>query len=180
MNNLVPSAPPPADEAGTDVKKFLTTRGLLFRKEFREVNVMRCEYGAKLKISTVIISTMQTSTSPSRVTYGVRFEVEDGDRELGTAFLDFDECPEVISAHEFINRLAREMQTQQLDTTEINYLTKDDIKFGFFQTQDRGHLAFLNLNSYGDAVFLSLPMLEFIKKNLEFARDFLINKGAVL
>lgn len=179
MNNLLPKESPKMnDESGTNVKRFLSTRGLLIMKEFKDINVVKCHYGKKINISTAIISTMASPTIRNKVEYGVRFELIDEDeREAGMAFLDFDEFDELISALDFVNSLAQQMINQQRDYTEINFITKDSIKFGFFQSEGN-QLGFINLDSYGDSAFVTLPMLEFVKKNIEYAKNYLVSRGA--
>jgi glutaredoxin-related protein len=183
MNNLVTIAPPKPnenEETGTNVKRFLSMRGTLMMKEFRDVNVIKCEYGKKINIATVIISTMATTTKRSEIRYGIKFEALDEDgQDAGTAFMDFDEFDELISALEYINKLAQEMFNQQRDYTEVHFITKDNIKFGFFQQEGR-QLGFIELDNYRGHAFLSLPMLDFVRKNVVFAKDFLLSKGATV
>lgn len=175
-----PKPQEPQETPGSTVKSFLASRGLLIIKEFRPINVVKCEYGTRINLETAIISTMASATIPGKVSYGVKFEMQDtqGD-EQGSAFLDLDEFDEVISALEFINKLALEMANQQRDYTEVNFVTKDDIKFGFFQSEGR-QLAFTKLQSYGNSAYLNLNMLKFVKENLEWAKSYLISRGAVV
>jgi hypothetical protein len=114
MNNFLPKETPKMkDESGTNVKRFLSTRGLLIMKEFKDINVVKCHYGKKINISTAIISTMASPTIRNKVEYGVRFElIAEDEREAGMAFLDFDELDELISALDFVNSLAQQMINQ--------------------------------------------------------------------
>lgn len=179
MNNLLQKEPPKMnDESGTNVKRFLSTRGLLLMKEFRDINIIKCQYGVKINISTAIISTMASATSRNEVKYGIRFEATDEDgREAGSSFLDFDEFDELVAALDFVNSLAQQMINQQRDYTEVNFITKDNIKFGFYQSEGN-QLGFINLDGYGDSAFVTIPMLEFVKKNIEFAKSYLVSRGA--
>ena len=178
MNNLVPASPPKMDdEPGSDVKRFLATRGLLIMKEFHDINDIKCEYGVKISMSTAIISTMESSTTPSRISFGLRFEMYEEDVVRDSAFLDFDEFMEVAAALEFIGSLSAKMLTEQRDYTEVNFITKDNIKFGFYQSDGR-QLAFMNLDSYGESAFLSMRTLDFVKQNIEYSKNYLISRGA--
>jgi hypothetical protein len=178
MNELIKTEPPKLEnEPGSDVKRFLAVRGTLLVKEFRDVNTVPCEYGSTIKITTAILSAMQKGSEPNKPTFGVRLEGQDmqGD-DIGTAFLDFDEFQEVIGAIEYIGKMASELRQQGQDYTEVEYITKDDMKFGFFQKDGR-QLGFWSLN-YRGMIFLSLEMLEFMKKNIQFAKDYLASRGA--
>lgn len=179
--NLIPVEPPkPEEPQGTNVKRFLSSRGLLLMKEFKDVNTVRCDYGTKIDLATVMISRMGTDSAPPKINYGLKLEMTDSDDRSDSAFLDFEEFEEVISALEFISSLANRMRSEQRDYAEVTYITKDEITLGFFQHAGAGGLqtAYVKLSGYGDAGYLSLQMLEFLKKNLEYARDYLRSKGA--
>lgn len=179
MNELISPEPPKMEEeTGSNVKRFLTSRGLLIMKEFRHINDVRTEYQGKIEISTAIISSMETSTSPSRVNYGIKIEVYDLDGSVrGSAFLDFEEFDEVIAALEFIKSLSEKMLNEKRDYTEVNFITKDEIKFGFYQSEGK-QMAFMNVDNYGETTFLSIRMLDFIRQNIEFSKNYLVGRGA--
>ena len=179
MNNILPKEPPKMDDdEGTNVKRFLSMRGILLVKEFREINVVKCEYRKKINISTAIISTMATATTKGDVNYGLKLEAFDEDgRDDGSAFIDFDEFDELISAFDFIESLSKQMIVQKRDYTEVNFITKDNIKFGFYQSEGR-QMGFINLNSYSDLTFVTIPILKFFKQNIEYAKNYLVSRGA--
>jgi len=178
MGDLLIKGPPKLeDESGSDVKRFLTTRGTLLVKEFRDVNTIKLDYGYQLNLSTAIIKSMQRSASPGTTTFGVRFEHFDPDQNVNTAFLDYDETEELIAAIECINKMALEMTPEERDYVEVNFITKDGIKFGFYR-QFGQNQAFMYLSNIGDIIPLTLQKVAFIGKNVEYCRQYLISKGA--
>lgn len=179
MSALVPKDPPKQkEEGGTNVKNFLTSRGILIIKEFRHINSVRCDYGYRIDISTLIMSTAAQSIAPSKMTYGLRFEGYQDDQEVGVAFLDFDEFNEIIAALGVIASMAQDLESQQRDHIEIEFITKDGIKFGFFQVHGSNRNAFMDLGQYGNPIFLSLSSLDFVKQNIEYCREYLTSRGA--
>ena len=164
------------DEKSTNVGRFLARRGVLLIKEFRDMSGVKGEYGGMLSVSTLILSSAQTTRSD--VQYGVKFEHTDDDGDIrGSGFLDYDEIAELISAFDFILSVANKMVGQQRDYTEVTYLTKDNLKFGFYQLDGQQH-AFIDVGGYGQSLFISVSKLQKLKSCIEAARQHLVSRGA--
>ena len=96
------------------------------------MSAVKGEYGGKVSVSTLILSSAQTTRGD--VQYGIKLEYtdENGDTR-GSGFLD-DEIAELIGAFDFFHSVANKMVGQQRDYTEVTYQTKDNLKFGFYQS----------------------------------------------
>jgi hypothetical protein len=71
--------------------------------------------------------------------------------------LDYDEIAEVIEALGFIDDVAKKMFGQQRDYTEVNYLTKDNLKFGFtrLKASNRHSLMWEVMDNHNSCLCLS-------------------------
>jgi hypothetical protein len=163
-------------EKSTNLGRFMTKRGILLMKEFRQIGIASGDYGDRIVVSTLIIS--QARSTKGNVQFGIRFEHYDDAGDLrDSGFLDYDEIAELMGALDFVDTLAGQMVTQKRDYTEINYLTKDNLKFGFFQSND-GQQAFVDISGYGRSLFLSLGELQDLKQTIGRAKEHLVSKGA--
>jgi hypothetical protein len=124
MSALIPTVKAEKeDEKSTNVGRFLARRGILLIKEFRDMSAVKGEYGGKVSVSTLILSSAQTTRGD--VQYGVKLEHTDEDGDIrGSGFLDYDEIAELIGAFDFIHSVANKMVGQQRDYTEVTYQTK--------------------------------------------------------
>lgn len=179
MNELVSQAQTNSNqENSTNMGRFLAKRGMLLMKETRDFASIRCEYGDKINVVSYIISTAATVSSKSEVTYGLRFEHIDPDgRPDGSGFLDFDEFDEFTGALNYLESLAQQMMRQQRDYTEVTYSSKDNVKFGFFQTEGRQQ-AFFDVRGYNENAFLPVGKLQMIQRAVESVKAHLISRGA--
>lgn len=91
MSALIPTVKAEKeDEKSTNVGRFLARRGVLLIKEFRDMSAVKGEYGGKVSVSTLILSSAQTTRGD--VQYGVKLEHTDEDGDIrGSGFLDYDE-----------------------------------------------------------------------------------------
>ena len=91
MSALIPTVKAEKEDAkSTNVGRFLARRGVLLIKEFRDMSAVKGEYGGKVSVSTLILSSAQTTRGD--VQYGVKLEHTDEDGDIrGSGFLDYDE-----------------------------------------------------------------------------------------
>jgi len=112
------------------------------------------------------------------VQYGIKLEHTDEDGDMrGSGFLDYDEIAELIAAFDFIHSVANQMVGQQRDYTEVTYQTKDNLKFGFYQS-DGQQPGFIDVGGYGQSLFISVSKLQNLKSSIEAARQHLVSRGA--
>jgi len=175
VSALVPTTKK-TEEKSTNVGRFLAKRGVLLIKEFREISAVKGEHGDRISVSTLILSSAQSACGD--VQYGVKLEHIGEEGEMrASGFLDYDEVAEVIGAFDFIQDVAEKMFGQPRDYTEVTYLTKDNLKFGFYQSE--GHQqAFIDVGGYGQHLFLSLPRLQNLKLTIGAAKEHLTSRGA--
>lgn len=165
-----------SDQDGTHVRRFLAHRGAIVVKEIRDLGRIKGNYGDSLSVATMIIAVVKGTTR--QTSFGVKLERHEPNTQLGSsAFLDFDELAELLDSFDFISSFARDLRAQQRDYTEINYSTKDNARFGFYQNQDE-QLAFVALNLTGDSLFFPVERLLELKGLLSDARNHLVSKGA--
>jgi len=164
------------EEKSTNVGRFLAKRGVLLVKEFRELSAVKGEYGDRVNVSTLILSSAKSTRGD--VQYGIKLEHVNEEGEMqASGFLDYDEIAEVIGAFDFIHGVAEKMFGQPRDYTEVTYLTKDNLKFGFYQSEGQQQ-AFIDVGGYGQSLFLSVAKLQNLKKSIEAAKAHLITRGA--
>ncbi|HEV2862691.1 MAG TPA: hypothetical protein VGX48_16875 [Pyrinomonadaceae bacterium] len=176
MSNIVLNEKRKADEPQTEAARFLARRGVLMMKEFREIGTIRCEYGKKIAIKTLVITSAVMTTG--NISHSIAFDLIDEDgRESDSAFLDFDETEEFINAFDFITTRAKQMSAEVRDYTEVIYISKDGITFGYYQSEGVQQ-PFVRLGSYSDTTFLSFQWLQSMKQALEMAKSHLISRGA--
>ena len=171
MSALIPTVKAEKeDEKSTNVGRFLARRGVLLIKEFRDMSAV------KGSVSTLILSSAQTTRGD--VQYGIKLEHTDEDGDMrGSGFLDYDEIAELIGAFDFIHSVANKMVGQQRDYTEVTYQTKDNLKFGFYQSDGRQQ-AFIDVGGYGQSLFISVSKLQNLKSSIEAGRQHLVSRGA--
>jgi hypothetical protein len=176
MSALTPGKNEKTEQQNTNVGRFLAKRGILLVKEFRDMMAVYGDYSGKLSIASLILSTAQSTYGD--VQYGVKLEHLNEESEVqGSGFLDYDELDEIIGAFDFLASVAQQMLGQQRDYTEVAYSTKDNLKFGFYQSagQQQG---FIDVGGYGQLLFMSVPQLQLVRKSIDAAKQHLISRGA--
>jgi hypothetical protein len=177
MSAMLPTqAREKTEEKATNVGRFLAKRGILMVKEFRDMLAVSGDYGGKIRIASVILSSAKSTHGD--VQYGIKLEQTDEDGDIrASGFLDYDELPEIISAFDFLDGVAQQMVDQERDYTEVTYLTKDNLKFGFYQMEGEQQ-AFVDVGGYGQSLFLLVSSLQLLKESIEAAKAHLISRGA--
>jgi hypothetical protein len=176
MSNMALNEKRKADEPQTEAARFLARRGVLMMKEFREIGTIRCEFSKKIVIKTMVITS--AVMTKGNISHSISFDLIDEDgRESDSALLDFDETEEFINAFDFIATRASQMRNEVRDYTEVIYISKDGITFGYYQSEGVQQ-PFVRLRSNGDTTFLSFQWLHAMKQALETAKAHLISRGA--
>jgi hypothetical protein len=157
------------EQEGTKARRFLALRGHLLFKEMKEIGILPCKYGAKLKVSTQIIA-IARSTNPSSVSYSVNLTLLDASDNEIRVYLDLDEIEEATSGLGFIWEAAQKFVTEQRDYTEFIYSSKDGVQFGFFQ-QTPEQTGFVS--GPGKILFIEIAQLLVLKQLIEKARQHL-------
>lgn len=171
---IVPTKRQATEEPKTEATRFLNMRGVLMIKESRDFGSVKDEYGKKISISTLIISS--TLSNKSDISHSITFEMIDEHGEtIGNAHLDYNESDEFIKAFGFIYQTARQMQLTQRDYTEVIYVSKDGITFGFYQMTGQQQ-AFFKFNY--QSAFLSFDKMDTIRQAVEGAKTHLVSRGA--
>ena len=140
------------------------------------MSAVKGEYGGKVSVSTLILSSAKSTRGD--IQYGIKLEHIDEEGDMrASGFLDYDEIAEVIGALDFIHGVAEKMFGQPRDYTEVTYQTKDNLKFGFYQSEGQQQ-AFIDVGGYGQSLFISVPKLQNLKRSIEGAKEPLISRGA--
>lgn len=176
MNGMLETREPPKEAKSTNVGQFLAKRGIILVKEFRDILAVKGEYGGKIDVATVVLSSAKSTRGD--VQFGVKLEHIDSNGDTrGSGFLDYDELDELIGAFDFVDGVASQMKGQLRDYTEVTYSTKDNMKFGFYQSEGQQQ-AFVDVGGYGESLFISLPRLKQLQQSIEAAKSHLLSRGA--
>lgn len=176
MNGTLTAKEATTEGKSTNVGQFLAKRGVILVKEMRDILSVKGEYGGKINVATVILSSAKSTLGD--VQFGVKLDhIDEHGDTRGSGFLDYDELDELIGAFDFVDDVASQMMGQLRDYTEVTYSTKDNMRFGFYQSE-RQQQAFIDVGGYGDSLFLSLPRLKQLQKSIEAAKSHLLSRGA--
>jgi hypothetical protein len=163
-------------EVGTNVGRFALRRGHLIMKELKPIATVNCEYNQKIRIETLILSVVNTSQQDR--SFGVRLEhFNEDEQSESLGFMDFDEIDEVTGALKFIGQLTIQMQAQQRDYTEVTYVTRGSVKFGFYLSNG-SQQCFIDVSGGGRLVFLAKRTLELLNEALTISATHLRSRGA--
>jgi hypothetical protein len=163
------------EEHKTEATRFLNMRGVLMMKESRDVDSVKDKYGVKINIGTLIISSKVSNKSA--ISYSITFEMADQQGHTSAnAHLDYNETEEFINAFSFIFDTAKQMQSIEKDYTEVLYVSKDGITFGFYQMTGQPQQPFFKFGH--KSAFLSFEKLDAVRQAVETAKAHLVNHGA--
>lgn len=161
-------APPPAEPAGSKMRRSLAERGVIMMKEHRTIAEVPTLYGPPLEVIAQILVFVRGSER--ELTVGVKLERGETDRHLASsAFLDSDEIDEFLEAIDFIATTAGHMAHDRRDYTEVSYSSKDDVKIGFYQ-DGLEQKAFMSLGATGSSIFFTLATAQRIRAAISDAR----------
>ena len=158
--------------------RFLAKRGHVVMKQFHKVGMVKCDYGTKLTFSTLVFAIAQ-GTMGDR-TFGLKIEHESSDGLEESCFVDFDELKELLLAIKYLLQFAKQAASERNDYTEFEYVTRDDLKVGFYQDTNGHQQAFFDVSPGGSMVFLDFDGLHLIFEAIEKGREYLVEKGAGL
>lgn len=160
----------------TNLGRFLAQRGLLLMKEWHNFGTLDCKV-ALLTIKSVIIAIARTQGGERQ--YGLSMEAYlGGTQHTDNAFIDFDELDGLVGALVYFRAVAQKLAGQQRDYTEFIFTTKDGIRLGFYQTEEREQKAFVDLSGVGRNVFFSTKKLDELRDKIEEAKRYLVSRGA--
>ncbi len=172
----VAHAPDGGEPGGTRAGHFLTRRGVLLLKEFRDIGVTVDNYGTKLTIKTFIVSVAKSSTTQPDISYSVSLDQVE-DKRQSSALIDYEELEELDKALQYIQKIAIRFSGEQRDYTEVIYCTKDKVNYGFYQQKNSHQMAFINLDNRS-SFFMPVKQFEFVRELLKQASDHLESRGA--
>ncbi len=175
MNNIRDIAPK-AQEPATNAGRFLAKRGIVVMKEFKDFGKLRCDYGTTLTISTLIFAIVQREAGER--TFGIKMEHENPESYDESCLLDFDELKELLLAIKYLLKLSKETANKPCDYTEFQYISRDELKFGYFQESTGRQQPFIDVSPGGGMMFITFEQLKTIFNMVKAGRDHLIEKGA--
>lgn len=176
MSSEIRKLAPHRDEPATEAGRFLAKRGHVVMKQFREIGKVQCDYGTKLRFSTLLFAIAQGSKGDR--TFGLKIEHESQDGTVESCLIDFDELKELLLAIKHLFELAKQTASERSDYTEFEYVTKDSLKVGFYQDTDGHQQAFFDVSPGGSMMFIDVEGLRRIFENIKKGREYLIEKGA--
>lgn len=175
--NEIRKLAPQREEPATEAARFLAKRGSVVMKQFHEIGKFKCEYGTKLKFSTLIFAIAQGSRGER--TFGLKIEHESTEGNEEACLVDFDELKELLLAIKHLLGLSAKLTAaESTDYTEFEYRTKDHLKVGFYQDTDGQQQAFFDVAPGGSLMFLGFDDLRTVFELIKSGRDYLLEKGA--
>ena len=163
------------EQEGTDVRRFLLTRGHMLLKEFKPIGNVACSYGQRVDGTVMSISVGDSGISSS--VHGLKLEEVRPDGSIDDSnFLDADELSELVDAIGYIRDAARSMLGQSRDYTEAIYVSKDGVKIGFYQSDTGDQLGFVDVGGDGKMVFMPVDNLGMIADLVKQASAFIDTK----
>ena len=175
MTSIRDVAPKPAEPA-TNAGRFLARRGHVVMKEFKDFGKLKCDYGTTLTISTLIFAIVQGDAGDR--TFGIKMEHENPESYDESCLLDFDELKELLLAIKYLLKLSKETANKPCDYTEFQYISRDELKLGYFQESSGRQQAFIDVSPGGGMMFITFDQLKKIFSTVKDGRDHLIEKGA--
>lgn len=165
-------------EEGTNLRQFLTRRGVVLIKETRNIGRSVGLYRDSLLVSTTVLALVKGQHKD--MSYGIRVERQNDEEQTeSSVYLDFDEVAELVDAFDFIKGSATNMAEQRRDYTEVTYSTKDGAQIGFFQNSGKQQY-FIHLTPDGEMTFLSDIEFQRLKLILLKGREHLLSRGATI
>ena len=163
------------DGAGTRTRRFLARRGVLLVKETRDIDVLHTNYGYHLTVISLVLGI--ANSGQGEASFGIRLEQFDPDGQCqGGAYLDLDELHELSGALEYIQTIAGRMTGEQRDYTKVTYATRDNVRFGFYQSTE-SQQAYTQIDEHLDMVFIPVAGLRDLRRAIDKARAHLESKA---
>jgi len=173
MNDIATETQTP--NAGTNLRNFMANRGAIIIKEMRPIGSVSGDYGASLEIETMVLRIIRGMEQDDA--FGALLTLKgQSDSPEEKVHLDFDEIEELIKALSVIRNTAEEIGRTITDYTEVIYATKDNAKFGFFQSNSvqTGFIAIGYSGNMFQQVYDNIHIEELLKNAVEHLRT----KGA--
>lgn len=164
------------EESATNAGKFLAKRGYVVMKQLREVGKLKCDLGTKLSFTTLVLAIAQGAKGDR--TFGLKIEHETEEGHFESCLVDFDELKELLLAIKFLIGHAKQTSAERTDYTEYEYVTRDELKVGFFQDPAGRQEAFFDVRPGGAMMFLTFDQLRTIFDLVKKGREYLLEKGA--
>lgn len=162
-------------ESGTTLRNFMANRGAIIIKEMKPIGSTHGEYGSFLEVETIVLRVIRGTTQNDA--HGVLLIIKSaGNESEEKVHLDFDEIEELINALQVIRHTSTELGRNKTDYTEVIYATKDNAKFGFYQSNSE-QMGFVNIGYQGQMFHIVHNNIE-IEKLLQLAVEHLRTKGA--
>jgi hypothetical protein len=131
MSDLTNAADTP--ELGTNLRNFMANRGAIIIKETKPIGTVEGDYGSVLEVETVALRLIKGAEQKDA--FGALLTLKNQKNDLEEkVHLDYEEIEELIEALKVIRQTSEEIGMTIMDYTEVIYATKDNAKFGFFQS----------------------------------------------
>jgi len=160
----------------TKISQFLTKRGAIVVKGTNQIGMINGENGDYIFIGTIVIGVAKGANRSSN--YGISISRSDSSGALdATAHMDLEEIDELVEAIDFIAESARSIPGQPRDYTEVSYVSKDNIRIGFY-SRKTDQQVFLQLPGGRGITFISQSRLPELRKHVLDAKHKLRMEGA--
>src|SRR6266536_353963 len=143
----------PKESRDVIVRPFTPTHGKLVVREHRPFGEIPAVDGAVLNVKSSIIITLEAAEPVT--SYGARLEHEVGSETIALSCIDYEDLAEAIEAFDAIGEIGNQIAQQDRPYTEVFYVTRDDVRFGFYQPQP-GQRPFVQLSRGATSLYITV------------------------
>ena len=153
----------------SDLSKLLKSSGSLLVKESHSLPELKTTYGENIECAIFIL---RNALDESQKEIGLKLSREEK-YSTRSAFLDFDELDGLLSSINIIQERGFDLCTKPSievpqgseNSTEIDYISKDGLKFGVYVSKEKLNYA-IQVSRTADWAFLSENAVEALKTNI--------------
>ena len=165
-------------ESTTRLGQFISRNGIILITERRDFGSVRLSPAGVVGVHSLIIGSAKEEKTA--VEHGVQIHcAEAPERFDKTRYVDFDEIEELLAALEYIDQLSMSVLRKDLDDTEVIYITRDRLAFGFGQFKTIGQAFFIRLDDFEDPIVLLDTSFMNLTRKIRNAADHLSSRGAL-
>ena len=162
----------------TRIGQFISQNGIILMTERRDFGSVRLSPDGVVGVNSLIIGSAKEETTA--VEHGVQIHCAEAPERFDTTrYIDFDEIEELLAALQYIDQLSMSVLCKDLDDTEVIYITRDRVAFGFGQFKTIGQAFFIRLDDFEDRIILLDTSFMNLTRKIRNAAEHLSSRGAL-
>ena len=165
-------------DTNTRLGQFIARNGVILIAERRDFGSVRLSPAGVVGVNSLIIGSAKEETTT--VEYGVQIHCAEAPEHFDkTRYIDFDEIEELLAALQYIDQLSMSVLSKDLDDTEVIYITRDRLAFGFGQFKTIGQPFFIRFDDFEDLIILHDTSFMNLTRKIRKAANHLSGRGAM-